>query len=120
MKQAASLKTRGNSSYQARKFEQAIDLYTQAIQVSPRPEPVFYSNRAACPSRFPDTHTHAILIPFAGYMNMSPPQYERVVADCDDALRQDPNYVKALNRRAGALESLHRYEESLRGLVLLF
>ena len=51
---------------------------------------------------------------------MSPPQYERVVADCDDALRQDPNYVKALNRRAGALESLHRYEESLRGLVLLF
>lgn len=51
VKQAASLKTRGNSLYQARKFEQAIDLYTQAIQVSPRPEPVFYSNRAACPSQ---------------------------------------------------------------------
>ncbi|KAF8123549.1 nucleotide hydrolase-domain-containing protein [Boletus edulis] len=79
-----------------RKFEQAIDLYTQAIQVSPRPEPVFYSNRAAC------------------YMYMSPPQHERVVADCDDALRQDPSYVKALNRRATALESLNRFEESLR------
>lgn len=48
VKQAASLKTRGNSLYQARKFEQAVDLYTQAIAVSPRPEPVFYSNRAAC------------------------------------------------------------------------
>ncbi|KAF8551079.1 ADP ATP carrier receptor [Imleria badia] len=96
VKQAQSLKTRGNSLYQARKFEQAIDLYTQAIQVSPRPEPVFYSNRAAC------------------YMYMSPPQHDRVVADCDDALRQDPNYVKALNRRATALESLSRYEEALR------
>ncbi|KAN0078116.1 hypothetical protein V8E55_010173 [Tylopilus felleus] len=96
VKQAASLKTRGNTLYQARNFEQAIDLYTQAIQVSPRPEPVFYSNRAAC------------------YMYMSPPQHERVVEDCDDALRQDPNYVKALNRRATALESLNRFEEALR------
>ncbi|KAF8429982.1 mitochondrial outer membrane translocase receptor TOM70 [Boletus edulis BED1] len=96
VKQAASLKIRGNSLYQTRKFEQAIDLYTQAIQVSPRPEPVFYSNRAAC------------------YMYMSPPQHERVVADCDDALRQDPSYVKALNRRATALESLNRFEEALR------
>ena len=46
---------------------------------------------------------------------MAPPQYERVVADCDDALREDPNYVKALNRRATALKSLNRYEEALRG-----
>ncbi|KAF9221146.1 ADP ATP carrier receptor [Gyrodon lividus] len=96
IKVAGTLKSRGNTLYQARKFEQAADFYTQAIEVSPRPEPVFYSNRAAC------------------YMNMSPPQFERVVADCDDALRQDPNYVKALNRRANALESLTRYEEALR------
>ena len=49
---------------------------------------------------------------------MSPPIHERVVADCDDALRQDPNHIKALNRCTGALESLHRYEESLRGLIV--
>ncbi|KIK92672.1 hypothetical protein PAXRUDRAFT_146797 [Paxillus rubicundulus Ve08.2h10] len=96
IKVAGTLKSRGNNLYQTRKFEQAADFYTQAIEVSPRPEPVFFSNRAAC------------------FVNMSPPQFERVVADCDDALRQDPNYVKALNRRANALESLARYEESLR------
>ncbi|KAL4066371.1 hypothetical protein V8B97DRAFT_2066284 [Scleroderma yunnanense] len=96
VKRAGSLKSRGNSLYQARKFDQAIELYTEAIRVSPKPEPIFHSNRAAC------------------YMNMSPPQFERVVEDCDSALRHDPNYVKALNRRANALEALSRYEESLR------
>ena len=46
---------------------------------------------------------------------MSPPQHELVVKDCDEALKIDPNYVKALNRRAGALEALKRYQEALRG-----
>ena len=52
-----------------------------------------------------------------GYVNMSPPKHELVVADCDAALKLDANYVKALNRRATALEGLHRYEESLRGAL---
>ncbi|KAF9240837.1 mitochondrial outer membrane translocase receptor TOM70 [Melanogaster broomeanus] len=85
VKLGGTLKIRGNKLYQARKFEEAADIYTQAIEASPRSEPVFYGNRAAC------------------YMNMSPPQFER-----------DKNYVKALNRRANALESLTRYEEALR------
>lgn len=57
---------------------------------------MFYSNRAAC------------------YVNFVPPQHELVVADCDEALRLDPNYVKALNRRAVGLEGLGRLEEALR------
>ncbi|KAI6127253.1 mitochondrial outer membrane translocase receptor TOM70 [Pisolithus sp. B1] len=96
IKRAGVLKTRGNALYQARNFTQAVELYTQAIQLSPKPEPIFHSNRAAC------------------YMNMSPPQFEHVVEDCDAALRHDPNYVKALNRRANALEALSRYTEALR------
>ncbi|KAH9041843.1 hypothetical protein EDB84DRAFT_1436556 [Lactarius hengduanensis] len=58
-------------------------------EVSPHPEPVFYSNLAAC-------------------------YHEKVVADCNEALKLDAPYVKALNRRATALEALERYEDSLR------
>jgi import receptor subunit TOM70 len=47
-KLAGTLKTRGNTLYQNRKFQQAIDLYTRAIQVATKSEPVYYSNRAAC------------------------------------------------------------------------
>lgn len=48
---------------------------------------------------------------------MQPPENDLVVGDCDEALRLDPRYVKALNRRATALEALGRFEESLRGTV---
>lgn len=48
-------------------------------------------------------------------MSIEPPQHENAVADCDEALKLDSRYVKALNRRATALEALERYEEALRG-----
>lgn len=93
---ANSLKTKGNTAYAARNFARAVEFYTQAIEVSPSPEAVYFSNRAAC------------------YVNFSPPQYELVVQDCNEALKRDPQYVKALNRRATALEALGRLHESLR------
>ncbi|KAG6889473.1 hypothetical protein C0995_001000 [Termitomyces sp. Mi166 len=92
---SAKLKERGNAAYKERKYNEAAVFYTRAIQVTPN-EAVFYSNRAAC------------------YVNMQPPQYDLVVADCDEALKLDVMYIKALNRRAMALECLHRYEEALR------
>jgi len=85
---AASLKQRGNASYQGRNFAFAVELYTRAIAVTAAPEAVFYSNRAAC------------------YVNYSPPQHQKVIEDCNEALKLDKNYVKALNRRAGAHEAL--------------
>lgn len=56
----------------------------------------------------------------SGYVSMAPPKYDLVVKDCDEALRLDSNYVKALNRRAVALEGLERYEEALRGQSFLY
>ncbi|KAL1698428.1 mitochondrial outer membrane translocase receptor TOM70 [Schizophyllum commune] len=93
-KVANSFKARGNSVYQAREFAKAIELYTRANEISPKSEPVTYSNRAA------------------SYINLSPPKYEVVIADCDEALRLDPRNVKALNLRATALEALDRYQEA--------
>ncbi|KAK7022927.1 TOM (translocase of outer membrane) complex component, partial [Paramarasmius palmivorus] len=52
------------------------------------------------------------------YMNMTLPKYEQVVEDCDEALKLDANYVKALNRRANALEALERYEDAITRCVL--
>ncbi|KAI0665614.1 hypothetical protein C8Q78DRAFT_1083846 [Trametes maxima] len=95
-KAAASLKAKGNSAYQQRKFATAIDYYTRAIAVTPKPEPVFFSNRAAC------------------FVNLNPPQHDKVIEDCDKALELDKNYLKALNRRATALEVLERFPEALR------
>jgi tetratricopeptide (TPR) repeat protein len=51
-----------------------------------------------------------------GYINLSPPKLELVVQDCDEALKLNPDYVKALNRRATALEQLGQYENALRGM----
>jgi len=48
---------------------------------------------------------------------MTPPKHELVVQDCDEAIKLDAKYVKALNRRAIALESLERYQEALRGEI---
>ncbi|KAL0574550.1 TOM (translocase of outer membrane) complex component [Marasmius crinis-equi] len=93
---ASTLKAKGNDAYKQRNFDEAAKFYTRAIAMTPKSEPVFFSNRAAC------------------YINMSPPLYEKVVEDCDEALRLDSKYVKALNRRAVALEALERFSEALR------
>ena len=46
-KLANDLKAKGNKAYGDRKFEDAVKFYTRAIEIAPKPEPVFYSNRAA-------------------------------------------------------------------------
>lgn len=88
------LKTLGNKAYSNRQFEKAISHYTKAIAAHPMA--VFYSNRAAC------------------YANLSQPQ--QVVSDCDEALKMDRVYVKALNRRAVAKEQLGNPIEGQEGI----
>ncbi|KAI6351372.1 TOM (translocase of outer membrane) complex component [Pyricularia grisea] len=88
---AIKLKEAGNKSYGARDYPRAIDLYTKAILC--KPDPVYYSNRAACYS--------------------AQKEWEKVVEDTTAAINLDPDYVKALNRRAAAYENMDKYSESL-------
>lgn len=88
---AQKLKAAGNKAYGSKDYNKAIDLYSKAIIC--KPDPIFYSNRAAC------------------YNALS--EWEKVVEDTTAAVTLDPMYVKALNRRANAYEHLEQYSESL-------
>lgn len=83
-KAALALKARGNKLYSSKQYQQAVKLYSKAIECEE--QAVFYSNRAAC------------------YTNLN--ELDNVVQDCSDALRLDPSYIKALNRRATAREQI--------------
>ena len=88
---AAKLKAAGNKAYGDKSYNRAIELYGKAILC--KPDPIFYSNRAAC------------------YNALG--QWEKVVEDTTAAINLDNEYVKALNRRANAYEHLEMYSEAL-------
>ncbi|KAI8819490.1 import receptor [Fimicolochytrium jonesii] len=94
---AKSAKTLGNKYYGEKKYQEAIDLYSQAIVL--QPDAVFYSNRAAC------------------YANLN--DYDNVINDCTEALKLDNQYLKALNRRAQAYESQEKWSESLNDYTVM-
>lgn len=93
------IKAAGNKEYTAKRIDDAIALYSQAIALSP--SAVYYCNRAACFS--------------------SQKKYDLVIADCNDALLLESTYIKgnhridllALQRRAHAQESTGFFVESL-------
>jgi import receptor subunit TOM70 len=88
---AAKLKAAGNKAYGSKDYNRAIELYSQALLC--KADPVFYSNRAAC------------------WNAMS--NWERVIEDTTAAVNLDPEYVRALNRRAHAYEQTNKYSEAL-------
>ncbi|PVU92259.1 hypothetical protein BB560_006071 [Smittium megazygosporum] len=85
------LKSQGNKFFSSKQFEQAIDYYSKALMFDENP--VFYSNRAAC------------------YDALE--KYDLVISDCTAALKLQPNYFKALLRRAKAYEATDNLRESL-------
>ncbi|RAO73287.1 uncharacterized protein BHQ10_009299 [Talaromyces amestolkiae] len=88
---AAKLKAAGNKAYGSKDYNRAIELYGKAILC--KPDPVFYSNRAAC------------------WNVLS--EWEKVVEDTSAALAMDNEYLKALGRRANAYEHLEQYDNAL-------
>ncbi|KAI8641614.1 hypothetical protein BD408DRAFT_367982 [Parasitella parasitica] len=88
---STSLKVKGNQAFTEKRYYNAIKLYTQATRFSA--EPIFYSNRAAC------------------FSNLG--QMDRVIADCSEALRLNPTYIRALQRRAQAYEVMGNESNAL-------
>ncbi|KAI1973463.1 TOM (translocase of outer membrane) complex component [Ophidiomyces ophidiicola] len=88
---ASRLKAAGNKAFGSKDYNKAIELYGKAILC--KPDPVFYSNRAAC------------------YNALS--EWDKVVEDTTAAIAMDDEYVKAMNRRANAYEKLEKYSDAL-------
>lgn len=101
-------KEEGNRHFGKGNYELAISCYTEGLRLLPRtPEyypklAIIYANRAA-----------SYLFLGSGNSNE---RYEDAVYDCDRALELKPDYVKALARRASALEKLTQYDEAVKDL----
>ncbi|XP_061833524.1 mitochondrial import receptor subunit TOM70 [Nerophis lumbriciformis] len=94
---AQGAKNRGNKYFKAAKYENAIQCYTEAIALCPAEQKsdlsTFYQNRAAA------------------YEQQM--KWTEVVQDCSQAVGLNPRYIKALFRRAKALEKLDNKKECL-------
>ena len=92
--EANRCKDKGNKRFQGRQYELAIKEYTLGLDLADPTDPdtaKLYGNRAQC------------------YASLQ--KYEDAERDCDESLKIDPKYVKALVRRAAAREKLERPEE---------
>jgi len=95
------LKIEGNECFKAGKIQDAINKYTTALnKIGDKFDDKMggvkadlHANRAAC------------------YVQLYEPV--KVKDDCDQALKIDPQHVKALLRRAQSLESLEKYNAAL-------
>ncbi|KAL5459999.1 hypothetical protein EMCRGX_G033406 [Ephydatia muelleri] len=89
LQRAVRAKESGNAHFKAKRYDEAIKNYTEAIEVCPpgsKEAAVFYSNRAAC------------------WLKLD--KYDNALSDANSSLLVAPNDVKALYRRALAQEGL--------------
>lgn len=82
---AMAIKAKGNDAYIAKKYDEAIDLFTQAIKLDPSVG-IYYSNRAAAYS--------------------ASQQHEKAVEDAKESIRLNPSFSKGYSRLGFALMSL--------------
>ncbi|KAK7109447.1 tetratricopeptide repeat protein 1-like [Littorina saxatilis] len=96
--EAVKVKTTGNEVFKQSQFTEAVELYSQGLELCPlkyvQQRSIMLSNRAAC------------------YMKEE--KYDEAVKDCSKAIDLQPTYIKAINRRADAFEKLEKLEEALK------
>lgn len=94
---ADELKQQGNELFKQGEHLQSLDLYTQALRLCPldckEARAILYANRAAAKTKLD--------------------RKKSALDDCTKALEYNPNYVKALLRRAILYEETDKLDESL-------
>ncbi|KAK2986607.1 hypothetical protein RJ640_004363 [Escallonia rubra] len=98
VRSVARARDRGNSLFKSEKFSEACAAYGEGLRFDSS-NSVLYCNRAACWS--------------------SLGQWEQSLADCNKALGIQPNYTKALLRRATSNSKLHRWADAVRDYEVL-
>ncbi|CAO1336983.1 unnamed protein product [Diamesa serratosioi] len=99
--QAVEFKTEGNNRFKVAKYDEAIELYSQAVNACPKEKSLdlsqFYQNRAAAYEQLKNWYA--------------------VRDDCTAALELTPKYIKALHRRARAYEKLKQLDLCLEDIT---
>ncbi|KAF7833541.1 serine/threonine-protein phosphatase 5 isoform X1 [Senna tora] len=90
---AEEFKLRANEAFNARKYAQAIDLYTQAIEVNSR-NAVYWANRA--------------------FAHLRLEEYGSAIQDATKAIEVDPKYSKGYYRRGAAHLAMGKFKEALK------
>jgi DnaJ family protein C protein 7 len=91
------MKEEGNGHFKAARYQQAVDVYTAALEVDPLNKSTnskILNNRAMCYSK--------------------QKEWTSAIADCDKAIQLDPSYTKARKTRAKALGEGGNWEEAVR------
>ncbi|OMO98868.1 Tetratricopeptide-like helical [Corchorus capsularis] len=98
VKMVARARTRGNEFFNAGRFSEACSAYGEGLRYDSS-NSVLYCNRAVCWSKLG--------------------LWEKSVEDCNQALKIQPNYIKALLRRAASNAKLGRWSDAVRDYELL-
>ncbi|XP_031266857.1 TPR repeat-containing thioredoxin TTL1 [Pistacia vera] len=98
VKFVARARARGNDLFKSERFTEACAAYEEGLKLDPS-NSVLYCNRAAC------------------WFMLG--LWERSVEDCNQALRIQPNYTKALLRRAASNSKLERWADAVRDYEVL-
>jgi len=87
-----SLKKEGNNHLKKGELKQSLKFYSEAIKINFN-DPILFANRSACYNKLKS--------------------FEEAILDAQEAIRIDPNYIKAYNRLASSYKSAGQIKEAI-------
>ncbi|KAL5582610.1 hypothetical protein UlMin_015052 [Ulmus minor] len=90
---AEELKVLANEAFKAHKYAQAIDLYTQAVEINSH-NAVYWANRS--------------------FAHLKLEEYGSAIQDASKAIEVDPKYSKGYYRRGAAYLAMGKFKEALK------